>query len=173
MTPIDFINEIFIPISQLGDFNVEFFFGIILEYHKQLIINNIKIPEEYINYIITSVLLKHNQFAFFQNMIQFHALAESENLASILRELTIKNNQKAFQLYMDIMFRMGKYQEIVYFLIEKMMVFSKKIREALEFAKSHQVKNLDYQILLKSIRSIESEKSRKHLESILNSKDVI
>lgn len=42
---MDFISIIFSPLNQLGELNLEFFWSIIMEYHKNLIKHQIDIPQ--------------------------------------------------------------------------------------------------------------------------------
>ena len=137
-------------------------FAVIEEYNRCLMEHQIpQSPSQ--QTMLTTYILKQKDFRLLQSMIQYHVLADSLELARILLDLGSKESRDdqesgkdfykpAFQMGLDMLQRLKKFDEIVVALINEGMIL-----KALDFALDYNVHSMRLSLFLQVIEQLRSE----------------
>ncbi len=128
--------HLFLPL-EFKNINHEYILKLLIEFVNSLVFHGVPVEPSF-RTILISLLRKINNFSLISIFLQYHSLPDSVELAKFLIEECSMYDLNAFQMGLDILIRMKKYEEVFMALINKNM-----LKEALLFVRRYGI-SIDY-----------------------------
>jgi hypothetical protein len=128
--------HLFLPL-EFKNINPEYILKLLILFVNSLLFHGVPVQQSF-QTILISLLRKINNFSLISIFLQYHSLPDSIELAKFLIEECPSSDLNAFQMGLDILIRLKKYEEVFMALVNKNM-----IKEALHFVKRYGV-SIDY-----------------------------